>query len=71
MSKDIKIPKWQGNLIELTNQKNRRLIDGGKLCYGCNKVKDLDLYYEKGTRCKDCQRKLSKERWEKQKQPLW
>ena len=49
----------------------RRFKDGGKLCYGCNEVRDLDDYYKGHTRCRPCCRKKEKKQWKKQKQPLW
>ena len=49
----------------------RRYKDGGKLCYGCNEIRKLDQYYESGTRCIRCCKKKYRERWKKEKQPLW
>ena len=71
MSKDIKIPRRQGNYLEITHKYAERFIDGGKLCYGCDEVRDLDNYYKGITICKPCCSKKEKDKWKKQKQPLW
>ena len=71
MGKEIKIPKGQGNFIEITKKHKSRFINGGKLCYGCNEIRNLDDYYKGNTRCKTCCTKNEKARWKKQNQPLW
>ena len=71
MGKETKIPKGQGNYIEVSEKHKRRFVGDGKLCYGCNEVRKLDEYYKNVTRCKFCRAKEEKARWKKQKQPLW
>ena len=71
MGKEIKIPRRQGNYTEVSQKHKNRFVDGGKLCYGCNKVRDIDDYYKGVTRCKPCCTKKEKAKWKKQKQPLW
>ena len=67
-----KIEKNKGGRHEIGTIKHQeRFKDGGKLCYGCNEVRKLEDYYTTSTRCKICSLKKNKERWKKQKQPLW
>ena len=67
-----KIEKFKGGRHEIGTIKHQeRFKDGGKLCYGCNEVRSLNQYNKTSTRCKVCLFKKNKERWKKQKQPLW
>ncbi len=71
MGKYVKIPRRQGNKTIVESKYKARFIDGGKLCYGCNTVKNLDEYHKGATQCKSCRTKYEKKKWKKQKQPLW
>jgi len=55
----------------IQNRHEQRFLDDGKLCYGCNKVRDFDFYYKNISQCKSCCQKKEKAQWKKQKQPLW
>ena len=70
MGKRVKIPKG-GNWEQLSRKHQRRFIDDGKLCYGCNEVRKLEEYYTTSPRCKYCMNKKNKERYKKQNKPLW
>ena len=65
------MPKLGGRHEIETLRHKRRFKDGGKLCYGCNKVRKLEDYYTTSSRCKDCSTKKERKRWEKQNQSLW
>ena len=72
MGKKVTIPKggsWQKG--KKSSRYKARFIDGGKLCYKCNIVRELDGYRPRASICKSCQNELSRKRWEKEKQPLW
>ena len=67
-----KIEGFKGGNHEIGTLKHKkRFKRGGKLCYGCNKVRKLSEYYTTSTRCKECMNKKSRERYKKQKQSLW
>ena len=67
-----KIDKFKGGRHQIGTIKHQeRFKDGGKLCYGCNKVRKLEDYYTTSTRCKFCNNKKQKELWKKRNQSLW
>ena len=54
-----------------TIKHQERYIDGGKLCYKCEKVRKTEDYYTTSTICKFCMNKKAKIRYKKENQPLW
>tara|TARA_Y100001963_G_C6744960_1_gene431075 strand:+ start:109 stop:315 length:207 start_codon:yes stop_codon:yes gene_type:complete len=60
-----------GHHKELTRRFKERLIDGKKLCYKCNVLREFDDYYPKQTQCKMCASKISKERNKRASYKLW
>lgn len=66
------LDKFKGGRHQIgTIKHEQRFKDGGKLCYGCDKVRKLEEYYTTSTRCKFCMSKINKKRHNKVKQPLW
>jgi len=67
-----KIEGFKGGKHEIGTIKHKqRYKDGGKLCYGCDKVRKVEEYYTTSTRCKHCMNKKNRERYKKQNQSLW
>ena len=67
-----KIEKNKGGRHEVRTIKAlERYKDGGKLCYGCDKIRKLEDYYTTSTICKFCMNEKARIRYKKQNQSLW
>ena len=60
-----------GHHTILTKKAQKRLVKGGKICTVCDEVKKLDEYYKKHSYCKDCSKRMNRERNKRNKYKLW
>ena len=57
--------------VEMTRKYKERLVDGGKICLVCERVRKLEEYNHKQSYCKKCSSDKGKARRKKQKFKLW